>query len=345
MFDFKAVLNDLAAGEVLSREQSRALFSFMVSGEATGPQIGALLMGLRMRGEEIEEIVGAVQAMREKMLRVRAPEGAVDIVGTGGDGSGTYNISTTASFIVAGAGVPVAKHGNRAVSSKSGAADVLAALGVHLDQTPEGVERCLDEARLGFMFAPAHHPALKNVMPARIDLAMRTIFNILGPLLNPAGVTHHLVGVYSPDLLEPLANAFRELGSTRALVVHGADGLDEITTTGVTRVAMLADGEVRVFELTPEEVGLTRAPLSALKGGDGAENADALRAVLSGRPGAYRDIALFNAAGALIAAGVADDWADALGQARASVDEGRAMQALERMVAASQAQVPVAASA
>ncbi|POF33638.1 anthranilate phosphoribosyltransferase [Roseibium marinum] len=337
MFDLKALLNRLAAGETFSREEARDLFTFMVSGEASGPQIGALLMGLRMRGETIEEIVGAVQAMRAKMLRVRAPAGAVDIVGTGGDGVGSYNISTAAAFIVAGAGVPVAKHGNRAVSSQTGAADVLTELGVLLEQTPEGVAHCLAEARMGFMFAPAHHPALRNVMPARIDLAMRTIFNILGPLLNPAGVTRHLVGVYSRDLLEPMAQAFRALGSSRALVVHGEDGMDEITTTGTTHIAMLTDGEVVMFDLTPEKLGIERAPLDALKGGNSRTNAAALRAVLAGEPGAYRDIALLNAAGGLIAAGITSDWHEALDRSRASVDGGHAARVLRSVVTASRA--------
>lgn len=337
MLDLKAVLSRLAAGEVFTREAARDLFIFIVSGEATDVQIGALLMGLRMRGEAIGEIVGAVQAMRSKMLAVRAPVGAIDIVGTGGDGMGTYNISTAAAFIVAGAGTPVAKHGNRALSSKSGAADVLAALGVAVEQSPNGIERCLASAKLGFMFAPAHHPALKVVMPARIDLGLRTIFNVLGPLLNPAGVTHHLIGVYSRDLMEPMAHALRELGSSRALVVHGSDGLDEITTTGVTHVAMLSDGRVRLFDISPEDVGLARTSLAALKGGTGAANAIALRGVLEGEPGPYRDIALFNAAGALIAAGAAESWATAMTHARTSVDEGRARGALERMIITSRA--------
>lgn len=334
MFNLKRALNSLAQGEHFSRHEARSLFDFMVS-EATGPQIGALLMGLRIRGETIDEIVGATQAMRARMLPVRAPTGAIDIVGTGGDGFGTYNISTAAAFIVAGAGVPVAKHGNRAVSSKSGAADVLTALGVSIDQSPIGVEHCIAASGIGFMFAPAHHPALKCVMPARIDLATRTIFNLLGPLLNPASVRHHLVGVYSRDLLKPIAETLRELGSERALIVHGADGLDEITTTGPTHAAMLADGKVTVFDLAPEEVGLRRVSLEALKGGDGPANAAALQNLLLGAQGPYRDIALFNAAGALIVAGAAANWSTAIKAARASIDDGRAKAVLDSMVAAS----------
>lgn len=342
MNSLKAILNRIAVGECLSRSEARALFDDMVSGEATGPQIGALLMGLRQRGETIAEIVGAAEAMRTKMRRVSAPESAVDIVGTGGDGHGTYNISTTAAFIVAGAGVPVAKHGNRAVSSKSGAADVLTALGLHLEQTPEGVERCLSASGLGFMFAPAHHPALKAVMPARLDLGMRTIFNVLGPLLNPASVRHHLIGVYSDGLVRPIAEALRHLGSSTALVVHGADGLDELSTTTQTKIAMLRDGEIAEYTITPEDVGLPRATLEQLRGGDGPTNAAALRAVLKGEDGPYRNISLFNAAGALIAAGAARDWPDGLELARAAVDSGRARHALTQMVQASQ---PVTASA
>lgn len=232
MFDLKAAIGRLAEGQTLGRQEAWKLFEHMAFGQASHAQLGALLMALRIRGETIDEIVGAALAMRARMVPVKAPAGAVDIVGTGGDNAGTYNISTCAAFIVAGAGVPVAKHGNRALSSKSGAADVLSALGVHLDQTPADIERCIAEAGIGFMFAPTHHPALKQLMPVRVDLATRTIFNILGPLLNPAGVRHHLVGVYSRDWVEPLAHALGDLGSERAMVVHGSDGLDEITTVG-----------------------------------------------------------------------------------------------------------------
>ncbi|KTR02521.1 anthranilate phosphoribosyltransferase [Aureimonas ureilytica] len=332
MPDLKLILNRVAAGEVMTREASQELFDFMVSGAATGPQIGALLMGLRMRGETHQEIVGAVEAMRRRMVRVSAPDGAVDIVGTGGDGAGTFNISTAASFIVAGAGVPVAKHGNRAVSSKSGAADVLRALGVAVDQPPVGVERCLHKAGMGFMFAPSHHPALQTVMSARVEMGVRTIFNILGPLLNPASVTHHLIGVYSRDLLLPMAHALRDLGSTRGLVVHGADGLDEITTTGVTHVAMLSEGRIRTFDLVPEDVGVPRSSLASLKGGDGHSNASALQALLRGEGGPYRDIALLNAAGALIAAGVSETWVEGIERARKSIDGGYAASVLRRLV-------------
>ena len=332
MFDIKAAIATLTEGRSLQRDEARDLFDFIVSGEATGPQIGALLMGLRMKGETIDEIVGAVDAMRGRMVRVEVPIGAVDVVGTGGDGSGTYNVSTCAAFIVSGAGVPVAKHGNRKLSSKSGAADVLTALGVNIELDPAGVSRCVEEAGIGFMFAPAHHPALRHVMPARIDLAIRTVFNILGPMLNPAGVRRHMIGVYSAEWLEPIARSLGELGSERALVVHGSDGLDELTTTGPSAIASLENGAVESYEITPEQLGLSRADPADLKGGDGAENAAALRRVLEGEAGAYADIALLNAAGGLMAAGTAASWDDAMDAARASVEGGDARAALDRLI-------------
>src|SRR5205823_10355128 len=241
-------------------------------------------MALRVRGETVEEITGAVAAMRDKMLRVRAPDGAIDVVGTGGDASGSYNISTCAAFIVAGAGVPVAKHGNRALSSRSGAADVLGALGVNIELNPEGVSRCISEASIGFMFAPAHHPAMKNVGPTRVELATRTIFNLLGPLSNPAGVTRQMVGVFSRQWVQPLAQVLKNLGTKSAWVVHGSDGLDEITLTGPSFVAALENGNIRTFEVTPEEAGLARVSTDALKGGDDEAKAIALHSVLDGLP-------------------------------------------------------------
>ena len=239
----------------------------MMSGEATPSQMGGLLMALRVRGETVDEITGAVSAMRAKMLRVSAPADAVDVVGTGGDGSGSVNVSTCASLIVAGAGVPVAKHGNRALSSHSGAADVLSSLGVKIDLRPEQVGRCIAEAGIGFMFAPSHHPAMKNVGPTRVELATRTIFNLLGPLSNPAGVTRQMVGVFSRQWVQPLAQVLKNLGAKSVWVVHGSDGLDEITLTGPTFVAALENGNIRTFEVTPEEAGLPRAGVDALKGG------------------------------------------------------------------------------
>src|SRR3982751_728091 len=256
MDDLKSIIGKVATGATLSRDEAASAFDSMMSGEATPSQMGGLLMALRVRGETVDEITGAVTAMRSKMLRVKAPADAVDVVGTGGDGSGSVNVSTCASFIVAGAGVPVAKHGNRALSSKCGAADVLTSLGVKIDLTPEEVGRCIGEAGIGFMFAPAHHPAMKNVGPTRVEMGTRTIFNLLGPLSNPAGVKRQMVGVFSRQWVEPLPNVLKNLGSERAWVVHGSDGLDEITTSGPTAVAALENGKVTTFEIKPEEVGI-----------------------------------------------------------------------------------------
>src|SRR5438477_7322748 len=281
--EFKALMAKAATGAALSREEAARGFDRMMSGEATPSQMGGLLMALRVRGETVEEITGAVTAMREKMLRVAAPPGAIDVVGTGGDASGSYNISTCAAFIVAGAGVPVAKHGNRALSSRSGAADVLGALGVAIELAPEDVARCISEAGIGFMFAPAHHPAMKNVGPTRVELGTRTIFNLLGPLSNPAGVKRQMVGVFSRQWVEPLAHVLKNLGSERAIVVHGSDGLDEITTSGTTTVASLENGKVTTFEIKPEDVGFKRVTPEALRGGDAQANAEALKTVLEGK--------------------------------------------------------------
>src|ERR1700740_823729 len=265
MDDFKSIIAKVATGATLSRQEAVSAFDRMMSGEATPSQLGGLLMALRVRGETIEEITGAVSAMRAKMLRVDAPAEAIDVVGTGGDGSGSVNVSTCAAFIVAGSGVPVAKHGNRALSSRSGAADVLASLGVKIDLRPDEVGRCVREAGIGFMFAPAHHPAMKNVGPTRVELATRTIFNLLGPLSNPAGVNRQMVGVFSPQWVQPLAQVLKNLGAESVWVVHGSDGLDEITLTGPTFVAALENGHIRTFDVTPEQAGLARA------GGDGVK--------------------------------------------------------------------------
>src|SRR5579862_551074 len=256
MDDLKSIIAKVATGATLSREESASAFDRMMSGEATPSQLGGLLMALRVRGETVDEITGAVSAMRAKMLRVTAPPDAVDVVGTGGDASGSFNISTCSALIVAGAGVPVAKHGNRALSSRSGAADVLSALGVKIDLAPQAIGHCISEAGIGFMFAPAHHPAMKNVGPTRTELGTRTIFNLLGPLSNPAGVRRQMVGVFSRQWLEPLANVLKNLGAERAWIVHGSDGLDEITTAGPTSVTALERGNVKTFEITPEDVGL-----------------------------------------------------------------------------------------
>src|SRR3954451_9464921 len=284
MDDLKAIIGKVATGATLSREEAARGFDTMMSGEATPSQMGGLLMALRVRGETVDEITGAVTAMREKMLRVRAPADAVDIVGTGGDASGSFNISTCAAFIVAGAGVPVAKHGNLALSSRSGAAHVLGALGVNIELTPDGVARCIEQAGVGFMFAPAHHPAMKNVGPTRVELGTRTIFNLLGPLSNQAGVKLQMVGVFSRHWVQPLAQVLKNLGSEAAWVVHGSDGLDEITLTGPSFVASLANGEITTFEVTPEDAGLTCCSADGLKGGDADANAIALQGVLDGKP-------------------------------------------------------------
>jgi anthranilate phosphoribosyltransferase len=335
--DFKALIAKAATGAALSREEAARGFERMMAGEATPSQMGGLLMALRVRGETVEEITGAVTAMREKMLRVTAPPDAIDVVGTGGDASGSFNISTCAAFIVAGAGVPVAKHGNRALSSRSGAADVLGALGVRIDLTPDAVGRCISEAGIGFMFAPAHHPAMKNVGPTRVELGTRTIFNLLGPLSNPAGVKRQMVGVFSRQWIEPLAQVLKNLGSEHVWVVHGSDGLDEITTAGVTAVAALENGAVRTFEITPEDAGFKRVNPEALRGGDATENAQALLDVLKGKKGAYRDVAIINAAAGLIVAGRAKDLQQGVALATKSVDSGEAEGRLDRLIAVSNA--------
>jgi anthranilate phosphoribosyltransferase len=273
--------------------------------------------------------------MRAKMLRVDAPANAVDIVGTGGDGSGSVNVSTCASFIVAGAGIPVAKHGNRALSSRSGAADVLAALGVKIDLKPEEVGNCVKEAGIGFMFAPAHHPAMKNVGPTRVELATRTIFNLLGPLSNPAGVKRQMVGVFSRQWVEPLAQVLKNLGSEAAWVVHGSDGLDEITLTGPTFVAALENGTIRTFEVSPDEADLPRCSHEGLKGGDATANAVALMSVLDGMPSPYRDVALLNAAAALLVAGRAKTLREGVAIGRDSLDSGAAAARLKQLIAVS----------
>ena len=335
--EFKPLLGKVATGASLSRDEAAIVFDKMMSGEATPAQMGALLMGLRVRGETVDEIAGAVSVMRAKMLPVVAPAGAVDVVGTGGDASGSYNISTCASFIVAGAGVPVAKHGNRALSSKSGAADVLAALGVRIDLSPAGISRCVAETGIGFMFAPAHHPAMKHVGPARVELGTRTIFNLIGPLSNPAGVTRQMVGVFAKSWIVPLAEVLKALGSERAFVVHGSDGLDEITISGATDIAVLEDGRIHTFQVTPEDVGLARAPAEALKGGDAKENAAALTAVLDGARNAYRDVSVFNAAAALVVAGRAKDLRQGVELATESLDSGAARNRLAHLVTVSAA--------
>jgi anthranilate phosphoribosyltransferase len=335
--DFKALIAKAASGASLTREEAARGFERMMQGEATPSQMGGLLMALRVRGETVDEITGAVFSMREKMLRVAAPPNAIDLVGTGGDASGSHNISTCAAFIVAGAGIPVAKHGNRALSSRSGAADVLAALGVNIELPPEAVGRCIREAGIGFMFAPAHHPAMKNVGPTRVELGTRTIFNLLGPLSNPAGVRRQMVGVFSRQWVEPLAQVLRNLGSECVWVVHGSDGLDEITTCGPTFVAALEKGAVRTFEITPEDVGFSRQKPEALRGGDAVYNAKGLLDVLMGGQGAFREVAIMNAAAGLVVAGLTDELAHGIEIAAKSIDSGAARARLDSLVHVSNA--------
>jgi anthranilate phosphoribosyltransferase len=337
MHGFKAILAKVATGAPLAVEEAAQAFDTMMSGEATPSQMGALLMALRVRGETVDEITGAVMTMRAKMLEVTAPRDAVDIVGTGGDGSGSYNISTCAAFIVAGTGIPVAKHGNRALSSQCGAADVLGALGVRIDLSPDEIARCITGAGIGFMFAPNHHPAMKHVGATRVEIGTRTIFNLLGPLSNPAGVRRQMVGVFSRHWVEPIAHVLKNLGSERAIVVHGGDGLDEITTAGPTTVASLENGTIRSFEIAPEDVGLEKVRPEALRGGTAHENASALCGVLKGARGPYRDIALLNAAAALMVAGRARDFKEGMQMATRSIDSGEAQDRLDRLIAVSNA--------
>ena len=330
--DFKQLLGRLAAGERLSEADAADAFDTMMSGNATPSQMGAFLMALRLRGETVEEITGAARTMRAKALPITAPAGAIDTVGTGGDNAGTFNISTAAAIVVAGAGVPVAKHGNRNFSSKSGAADILQALGVNLDAGVGAVQRAMIEANIGFLMAPKYHSAMRHVGPTRVELGTRTIFNLLGPISNPAGAKRQLVGVFAPAWVEPIAKVLGKLGSERAWVVHG-DGLDELTTTGTSVVAALENGKVETFEVTPEQAGLERAKLSDLKGGEPAENATKLRAILAGETGPVRDIVLLNAAAAFIVSGKAKDLRAGVALGAEAIKSGAAKRALDRLVA------------
>ncbi|ODT14167.1 MAG: anthranilate phosphoribosyltransferase [Mesorhizobium sp. SCN 65-12] len=331
MSALKTHIAKIATGTALSFEEAREAFDIIMSGDATPGQIGGFLMALRVRGEAVSEISGAVATMRSKMLRVEAPAGAVDIVGTGGDNSHSVNISTASAFVVAACGVPVAKHGNRGLSSQTGSADVLIALGIKIDLTPEAISRCINEAGVGFMFAPAHHPAMKHVGPTRVELGTRTIFNLLGPLSNPAGVSRQMIGVFLPEWVMPVAETLKALGADHAWVAHG-DGYDEITTTGETLVAELVGGEIRSFTLTPEAVGLKRHRKDELRGGDAAYNAKALRAVLGGEAGAYRDTVLMNAGAGLVVAGKVSTLAEGIAEAARAIDSGKALQVLDRVV-------------
>ena len=328
----KALIQKVSTGATLSESEIRTALEIMTDGHATHAQMGAFLMALRVRGETVEEITGAAQMMRSRMHRVEAPEGAVDIVGTGGDSHGTYNVSTCASLVAAGAGLKIAKHGNRSVSSISGASDVLAALGVKLDVSPAKVSQAIDKAGVGFMWAPMHHPAMKNWAPVRAELGIRTLFNLLGPISNPAGVKRQVVGVFSYLWVEPIAHVLKNLGAEHVWVVHGHDGLDELTTTGSTDVAEVRDGKVRVFEVTPADAGLPPAKLSDLKGGDANFNAAAIRDVLAGKPGPFRDIVLLNAAAALLVGAKVASLTEGVALAGKAIQSGAAARTLDKLI-------------
>ncbi|KFL27327.1 anthranilate phosphoribosyltransferase [Devosia riboflavina] len=339
MMDIKQALHKISEGRDLAGEEMRSVMRLIMEGQATPAQTGAFLMGMRIKGESVGEIAAAVSIMREKMVPVDAPEDAVDIVGTGGDGVGTLNISTAASFVVAATGVPVAKHGNRALSSKSGSSQALEALGVKLDLTPAQIGECVRQAGIGFMFAPSHHPAMKYVGPARAELGVRTMFNLLGPQSNPASVRRYVLGVYSEQWVEPVAAALLANRAIKAWVMHGSDGLDELTVTGPSFVAQIANGDLRSFEVTPEEAGLKRHELKDILGGTPEENAAAIHALFDGAEGAYRDIVLLNAAAALIVADKADDLKSGVAMAKEAIDSGAAKQTLAKLVAVSNGQI------
>ena len=328
--DLKPTLARVAAGASLTEEEAEAAFGIIMAGEATPAQIGGLLMAMRVRGETVAEIAGAVRAMRARMTAIEAPDGAIDVCGTGGDNAGTLNISTAVTFVLAGAGVPVAKHGNRAISSRAGGADVLAALGVNNDAPIERLAAILRAANCVFLFAPRHHAAMRHAGPVRAELGTRTIFNLLGPLSNPAGVKRQLIGIFSPDFARPMAESLARLGSEKVWVVHG-QGLDELTLAGENQVVALEDGSVRAFTLTPEDAGLPRAPIAAIKGGDATVNAAAVEALLGGAAGPYRDTVLLNAAASLIVAGCADTLRAGVAIAARAIDTGAARTALDRL--------------
>lgn len=333
---FKSLIGAAADGP-LTWTQAREAFEIIMTGQATPAQVGGFLMALRARGETVDELTAAATVMREKVLAVRAPAGAMDIVGTGGDGRGTLNISTASAFVVAGAGVVVAKHGNRALSSKSGAADALAATGAKVMVAAPVVERCLAQAGIGFMMAPMHHPAMKHVGPVRVELGTRTLFNLLGPLTNPAGVTRQLTGAFHPRWLRPMAETLRALGSEAAWLVHGSDGTDELTICGPSQVVALKNGQITEMTVTPADAGLPTHDFSAIAGGTPEENAKAFRDVLRGAPGGYRDAVLLNSAAALLIAGHARDLVEGVRLAASSIDSGKAHDVLERYIAASNA--------
>jgi anthranilate phosphoribosyltransferase len=333
--DIKGAIGKIAQGQDLTGAEMRDVMSVIMKGEATPSQIGGFLVGMRVKGETVGEIAAAVSIMREMMVPVEAPEDAIDIVGTGGDGAETLNISTAAALVVAAAGVPVAKHGNRALSSKSGASDVLQALGIKIDVPPGTIGQCIREAGIGFMFAPAHHPAMKHVGPTRMELGTRTLFNLLGPQSNPAGAKRYMLGVFAKQWVEPVAAALMANRATSAWVVHGDSGLDELSTTGPSFVASIKGGNLTSFEVTPEDAGIPRATLADIKGGDPAHNAGRLRELLDGVKSPYRDIVVLNAAAAFIVAGRADTLKLGASLAAAEIDSGRARATLDKLVSVS----------
>lgn len=330
---FRPHFEKVAGGGCLSEDEAASAFNAIMEGGVPEAQLAGFLVAMRARGETVDEIAGAVRAMRDKMLRIEAPAGAVDVVGTGGDAKGTYNVSTATAFVVAGAGVPVAKHGNRAVSSKSGAADVLEQLGIDLKMTPEAAEHALAEAGITFLFAPTYHAAMRHAVPVRQALKLRTIFNLLGPLSNPAGTKRQLIGVFSDHWLEPLAEVMRRLGAEHVWVMHGADGLDELSTTGPSQVVELKDGKLTRFEVSPDELGLKRVGIQDLICGAPDESASSIRALLNGEAGPFRDIVLLNAAAALVVAGKASTLKDGVEIAGRSIDDGKAAAALAKLIA------------
>jgi anthranilate phosphoribosyltransferase len=330
--DFRGLLAKVGNGMTLGIDEAERAFDIMTSGNATPAQMGAFLMGLKVRGETADELAGGAKVLRAKVARVRAPAGAIDIVGTGGDHHGTYNVSSCSALVVAGAGVPVAKHGNRAFTSKSGAADVLGALGINLDLPIETLEKALAEANVCFLMAPRHHGAMRNVAGPRVELApTRTIFNLLGPMSNPALVSRQLVGVFDRRWLKPVAQALGQLGLERVLVVHGQDGMDELTTTTDSWAASLENGKVSEIVIAPEDAGVARTTMDKLKGGDAAHNADAIRQVLAGRRDAFRDIVILNSAAALMVAGMTQTLKDGAAIAAEAIDSGKARKALEAL--------------
>ncbi|MBK18943.1 MAG: anthranilate phosphoribosyltransferase [Rhodospirillaceae bacterium] len=328
----KPLLNKVAGGQSLRESEAENAFDIIMSGDATPAQIGAFLMALRVRGETVDEITAAAKIMRSKALTISAPENAIDVVGTGGDASGTLNISTGSAIVVAGCGVPIAKHGNRALSSRAGAADVLGSLGVNIDCDMPLIEKSIREAGIGFMMAPRHHSATRHVAGPRVELATRTVFNILGPLSNPAGVNRLLVGVFAREWVEPLAEVLGKLGAEKAWVIHGSDGLDELTTTGPSYVSAFEDGKVSSFEVSPEDAGIPLANGNDLKGGNAEENAEAMVAMLSGEPGAFRNIVVYTSAAALVVADKVENLKEGAEMAANAIDTGKAKQALDTMI-------------